>query len=123
MSEQHRAAGIDIVEDEAQSTVRLHSHAARDFEGFEEKAASADAYTLTIRDDEYVDSVLPADTASVEVPGKDYSAPTVPQPIDHATRAAVSHQKITLPAEQEYRAYAMLFAKVVSALLVGCANG
>ena len=80
LSEQHRAAGIDIIEDEAPVDSALTAM-QRELEA-EEKAASADAYTLTIRDDEYVDSVLPADTASVEVQ-ENSPAPTVmPQPID-----------------------------------------
>ena len=54
LSEQHRAAGIDIIEDEAPVDSALTAM-QRELEA-EEKAASADAYTLTIRDDEYVDS-------------------------------------------------------------------
>ncbi|MEZ3465224.1 GDSL-type esterase/lipase family protein [Muribaculum intestinale] len=80
LSEQHRAAGTDIIEDEAPVDSALTAM-QRELEA-EEKAASADAYTLTIRDDEYVDSVLPADTASVEVQEKSPAPTVMPQPID-----------------------------------------
>ena len=81
----------------------------------EEKAASADAYTLTIRDDEYVDSVLPADTASVEVPGK-FSAPTVmPQPIDPRRDGYVAIEDYT-PGGTGISRLRDAFRKVVSAV-------
>lgn len=81
LSEQHRTDMGDVMADEAPVDSALTAM-QRELEA-EERAASSNPYTLTIRDDEYVDSVLPeADTVVVEVPGNVPVPAVLPQPID-----------------------------------------